>query len=100
MSFSTKERTRYLTTDQSQVINMTSLSILGETCHCRVPDELESSASSVPFATILFGSSSAIATTPGAHSWIFWKIKVEGGVVKCFRTESFENLQVPTVTMT
>merc|ERR1712189_48739 len=37
----------------------------GETCHCRVPDELESSASSVPFATILFGSSSAIATTPG-----------------------------------
>merc|ERR1712131_253461 len=38
----------------------------GETCHCRVPDELESSASSVPFATILFGSSSAIATTPDA----------------------------------
>merc|ERR1712058_110878 len=37
----------------------------GETCHCRVPDELESSASSVPFATILFGSPSAIATTPG-----------------------------------
>merc|ERR1712098_667798 len=40
----------------------------GETCHCRVPDELESSASSVPFATILFGSSSAIATTPAADA--------------------------------
>merc|ERR1711951_297696 len=37
----------------------------GETCHCRVPDEVESSASSTPFATLVFGSSSAIATTPG-----------------------------------
>merc|ERR1712002_885372 len=36
----------------------------GETCHCRVPDEYESSASSTPFATLIFGSSSVIATTP------------------------------------
>merc|ERR1712189_111657 len=44
----------------------------GETCHCRVPDELESSASSVPFATILFGSSSAIATTPVRKMQASW----------------------------
>merc|ERR1711951_164568 len=36
----------------------------GETCHCRVPDEVESSASSTPFATLVFESSSVIATTP------------------------------------